>query len=860
MTFTVPSNGIQVTLTPNVMSLFVGQTRSIQALDAQGAAVTGLVWSSSDPALVALSAADPPMLTAVASGTAQITAGGASAEVTVYADAALPDGTVVWSHPGTGSSVLGVYIAVPNYDAVADVFLQNHESVQALTSEGTVAWTTSLPQVTWNTSVLADFQGGAVVADPQFIYRLEALTGQPSPPYLATTEDAQFVGLGYPAIHTDGTIFTVDYACANTSCPWAHDGTVGAWVVGIDPSTAGTKFRVPLVNSVVTTTVNDATFCQTGTPGTSTLAYHPSPSVMTIAGDGYAYLSYRTIDSTDTLHRAVAQPLPEAVYDLWDQLRSDTSASNFSAARADLQAILAATGETFVVPGSVLDGYLSQGNRSAAINFENGMAPSFRRLCDSTMASETKMHLMRVGADGSSSDVVAKQWSANWSEVFTLAAAYPGYRRTQTQTGPAFVILDMNSNSTITNADTGALYSWAATPVYPDQPIDPVNFIGVVEDHITTTAGGGIVSDVTWDQGGHLSASPVQVVLQLEDDSFAGTVGYFPNVTILVFNTAGEIKWTLPGYSPAMATPGGGLIAGNATGTHAFDGDGNAIGQVASVPIYSWVKAAYTFRSGSGLAQVVAPNIEWGTSFAAMPYGNPSATGTFVGVAEQMFSSPVFGLSFFGPTCNLGNSKPSLAGQARTVYNAKRDSLRNSGTISSQMCQQFFTDTTRLDWNPARAAYSTMQVIAGVDRQDPFNGRLATLSMFDAGVFAGAAVSNPAALSALRRILTLRPVCGEFIPKPDLTTAMAQAAAPPSTQAPNPPQDIFVNSDSVAISILSEGTVLHEALHNLTGRIDPDLLSFVGLPPLKRNETMIDSFTHRNRITQKLVEVGCAAR
>ena len=84
------------------------------------------------------------MLAAVAAGNVAVTAGGASADVTVYAGATVPLGTIVWSDPGSASGISGTYIAVPNYDAVADVFAtQNDGTVQAITSDGTVAWTTS---------------------------------------------------------------------------------------------------------------------------------------------------------------------------------------------------------------------------------------------------------------------------------------------------------------------------------------------------------------------------------------------------------------------------------------------------------------------------------------------------------------------------------------------------------------------------------------------------------------------------------------------------------------------------------------------------------------------------------------------
>jgi hypothetical protein len=60
----------------------------------------GLTWTSSNTAVITLSTDDPPIITAVAAGTAPITGGSASADVTVYQGPTLPTGTQVWSNQG----------------------------------------------------------------------------------------------------------------------------------------------------------------------------------------------------------------------------------------------------------------------------------------------------------------------------------------------------------------------------------------------------------------------------------------------------------------------------------------------------------------------------------------------------------------------------------------------------------------------------------------------------------------------------------------------------------------------------------------------------------------------------------------
>jgi N-acetylneuraminic acid mutarotase/uncharacterized protein YjdB len=144
VSFVVSSSGPSVTLVPNMLNLVVGQTQSIQALDTNSQPVTGLTWTSSNPNVVSLSTDDPPILTAVAAGSATIVAGNSATDVTVYSGA-LPIGTTIWSDPGDGSGVLSIVPAVPSATGLADVFALNSDcNVQAIASDATVGWTSSI--------------------------------------------------------------------------------------------------------------------------------------------------------------------------------------------------------------------------------------------------------------------------------------------------------------------------------------------------------------------------------------------------------------------------------------------------------------------------------------------------------------------------------------------------------------------------------------------------------------------------------------------------------------------------------------------------------------------------------------------
>jgi hypothetical protein len=259
---------------PDIMNLVVGDTHSIQALGSNGQSVTGLTWASTNTSVVSLSTDDPPILTAVAAGNATITAGTASANVTV--SVALTSGTLLWSNPGDGSGVAKFVPAVPSATGVADLFaLQNDGTVQAITSDGLTAWSANVAQpgstlVVANsppaggpyTLVLPDFQGGLAVfndnANNASIVKLDGITGLPYPAYApgSTTTILSF------AVNTDGTIFALQENVTN--------GTAVTSIVGIAPTTGTQIFSVPLVNA--------GTILDT----------------LIVAGDGYAYVVYDT--------------------------------------------------------------------------------------------------------------------------------------------------------------------------------------------------------------------------------------------------------------------------------------------------------------------------------------------------------------------------------------------------------------------------------------------------------------------------------------------------------------------------------------------------------------------------------------
>jgi hypothetical protein len=615
-----PAMGSASVISPVALSMVVGEMRTLRALDDEDELVTGATWVSSDTDIVSLSTADPPVLTAVAPGSVTVSVGGASAEVTVYAGPSLPIGTPIWTNGA--STANGLYPAVPNYDAVADVFAVGaNDEVTAITADGSTAWIhQGLPILEF----YPDFQGGAVIGDgDKKLWRLDPLTGAPTQLYTSPGLNSSWMD---PRVHPDGTVFVVEYTCTSTDCSDGTDNETGAWVVGIDSATAATKFRVKMQNSTDFTEASptDGGFCL-ATSGTITQhGWVDHPYAAIIAGDGHYYVPYRRYTSNGTLHRAAAQVFPDAAYDLWDQLVAHVINSDFQAALTAHAALRAATGESYSPWDSSLDGYLKQGaeGRTDAISLLNLHDQKYRRLCDRSYTWAESLHVMRVGSDGSSTDITVKTWETSFTSTYNLTPTGPqapwGYRESQTYAGTHDAVV--YDPTLITDSDQGVLMSWTADERCGSGGPNVLVLFNACEaasdEHLTLITNGALASDVVW---GHDLSRSVTLDLQLEDGAFAATA----DSALIVFDTSGRIQWSVPGLSPAVATAGGGLAAVGANGYSTFDVDGNVTGRVASVGIQSWLGDVYQY--GSVIRVATPPIIPAGLWPQAQ--GNPSGTG-----------------------------------------------------------------------------------------------------------------------------------------------------------------------------------------------------------------------------------------
>jgi len=514
LAFTVPAAS-GVTLMPSMINMMVGDTHAIQALSAAGQPVTGLTWTSRDPTVVSLSSDDPPILTALAAGHVTITAGTGSADVTVSSPTDFPGGpplgTVLWSHPGDVNRIVP---AVPSPSGVADVFAISDGTAQAITSDGTTAWTAYIDNSdgAW---AWADFQGGLVVIqnvaggpEPVSVIRFDGATGQRTatvkidhPPGGST----EFEGA---AVHPDGTIFAVVETvpeCLPDSC----SGGLGYFsVIGIDPS-GGQKFSVKVVD-----------------PPTHDQA---TPGDIIVAGDGYAYVPYVFH------HRGCPDPADD-------------------------------------------------------------------------------MKLLRISSTGAYDDILIQSFYG----TVEMSPFFPW------------------SPGLITNADTGTLVTFSVVYGCIEPEIDPGQELYTTPMMAITT--GTAVSVLNAPTLG--GPFPVQPELQAQDGSFVGTMyDDSMNEYMIAFDQAGGVRWTVPNYSPLMATADGGVIATpDGVSATIFDQNGKATGQIANMPTYSWLGNAYQYGS---VDQVVAQLLASSLSFSAFLGGSPSPGGTAVKFVPARLFLPV---------------------------------------------------------------------------------------------------------------------------------------------------------------------------------------------------------------------------
>jgi hypothetical protein len=381
---------------------------------------------------------------------------------------------------------------------------------------------------------------------------------------------------------------------------------------------------------------------------------------------------------------------------------------------------------------------------------------------------------------------------------------------------------------------------------------DPAGGAQTSTAKLTAVLGGQVGTDIAL----QALATPQQsqtmkLYLQLQNGDFVALRDRLDSThdALIAFNAAGEMHWIKPVaryYStPLYALADGSMVYRENSQLVTLDAGGTETSRVTDLKdVQSWTATTYQ-AGGSGTPSIELPTITWGTGFALLAGGNPSSNQTYIPTIPGEWM-PLFRLPSYVAGCVLGNDKVSLTSDALSKYQSEQHALLVGGYLGSSSCASFFAS------DPARSPYFS-QLVEAVSIQVPYNGPLSTLSQYDAGMI-NAADREANALAA--RIKKTIPVCADFAPfRSSHGTIRPSGKTTASSQLTGPelhPADVYITTDSSALKLLDQGTILHEALHNRTGRYDDDLERLLGLDPSK------DCPRGSICITEKLKAVGCA--
>lgn len=302
----VTSRGIRVTrtgtsttltLTPATRTLLVEESAALSLLDDFGSTITAATWTTSDPAVIDLSTDDPPVLTALASGTATITAAknglSATATITVVAGTSLPDGTTRWSvAPTQGTEMLAPVHTHRIGEDGPDLFAVESDSasgqivLRALTRAGAAMWTEVVP----GTPMMGAWSGGVIAAVPDALGSTVGLahvaTSAPLSPWVYRSPGY----VGETAMAPDGTVFALEQSEGTSA---SGDPIWDRAIVVLDGATGLVRARVGVPRDVFRNTA-------TSSCGAVVSEQRPWVSAIVVGRDGRAYLQVRQLRRVNT--------------------------------------------------------------------------------------------------------------------------------------------------------------------------------------------------------------------------------------------------------------------------------------------------------------------------------------------------------------------------------------------------------------------------------------------------------------------------------------------------------------------------------------------------------------------------------
>ena len=208
-----------VILTPSVRTALVNEQLSLALTDDFGSVVLEASWVSSDSNVVSVSTDDPPVLTAVGTGSATITVTKdsliAEATLTVVAGTELPSGSTRWQSPGIGAGPI-IYTHRID-DSVPHMFVQKSSPSEivanAMTPEGQHLRT----EVSPGNLLMGDSFGGVLTElkhaggwNPWNLINGVARIAGPTAAMPWRYESPGYINTLRPAQSPDGTIYFVE--------------------------------------------------------------------------------------------------------------------------------------------------------------------------------------------------------------------------------------------------------------------------------------------------------------------------------------------------------------------------------------------------------------------------------------------------------------------------------------------------------------------------------------------------------------------------------------------------------------------------------------------------------------------------
>jgi hypothetical protein len=263
----------ELRLTPQTITMAVGQTRRLSVLDDLGRAPANATWLVSDSAVATIDTSSTVQLTAVAAGAVTVTATWqgltASTDVTVVAPEAVVAGTTLWSAPPIGGSVDKIVQGAPGPDGSRQVYALEGTTLRALSTDGAEAWAQEVGTVT---QLSGDPLGGAVALVD---------TGTPDvPAYVLRHFDADgrmaehavpHASRGWKdafAISPEGPLYLVE--CASGACS----------LTSKDIGLGGGGVAVPLPTGTLTTCTDGTAEAPTGCTTAQTSFGAGTPTVL----------------------------------------------------------------------------------------------------------------------------------------------------------------------------------------------------------------------------------------------------------------------------------------------------------------------------------------------------------------------------------------------------------------------------------------------------------------------------------------------------------------------------------------------------------------------------------------------------